>query len=65
MSDHPDVVPLYPRRSPAEETANWRQVFGWIADNPPPGDWRKNPAARALLAAAEQFVTPTARRRGA
>jgi hypothetical protein len=64
MSDRPDVIPLYPQGRPADEADGWRRVFTWIAARPP-ADWRQNPAARALIAAAEQFISPVRRRLGA
>ena len=56
MSGRPDVVPLFPERSEASELAAWRKTFAWIADNPP-ACWRDNAAARALIAAAERFIS--------
>ena len=64
MADRPKVIPLYPSRSPAEEAASWAAVFHHIGDHAP-RDWRRNPRARALVAAAEAFLGGESQRRGA
>jgi len=63
--NRPQVVPLFPQQSAAAEAASWRQVFAWLADHPPAGDWRRDPRARALVAAAEAFIGGESQRRGA
>jgi hypothetical protein len=64
MTARPDVIPLYPRRGDAEEARSWASVFHYIADRPP-DNWRTDPRARALIAAADHFlgVGPTSKRR--